>query len=105
MSACRRCKKRIRRGNVCQACASVKRKRSPLADKRAVVRVERMGACIEVHDVDARQAAAVLADMLSAFRALTREFPELVQDLTPVPGGSPVDADASEFGAKRRVGF
>jgi len=80
------------------------RRRGALTGKRAVVRVERCGACIEVHDVEAAQAAAVLADMLEAFRALTAEFPELVPDLTPVPGGAPVDGDASDYGAKR-VGF
>lgn len=99
MSACRQCKKRIRRGSLCQACAQP----SALEGRRATVMVERCGASIRVDDVDAMQAAAVLADMLMAFRALTREFSELVVDLTPVPGGSPVDGDASEFGA--RVGF
>jgi len=81
------------------------RRRSALTGRKAVVRVERCGACIEVHDVDAAQAALVLADMLSAFRRLTQDYPELVPDLTPVPGGSPVDGDASDYGAKREVGF
>ena len=80
------------------------RKRSVLAGRKAVVRLERCGACIEVHDVDAAEAGMVLADILSTFRALTRKYDELIPDLQPVPGGSPVDGDASDFGA-RRVGF
>lgn len=77
---------------------------SALAGRKAVVRVERNGACIEVHNVDAAEAGMVLADILSTFRALTRKYDELIPDLQPVPGGSPVDGDASDFGA-RRVGF
>ena len=101
MSACRGCKKRIRRGNICQACA----RRSVLAGKRASVSVERNGAAIRIEDVPASQSAEVLADLLSVFRELTQHYDELVQELGTVPGGSPVDGDASDYGAKRRVGF
>lgn len=80
------------------------RRRSALTGKRACVSVERNGASIRIDDVPAGQSPEVLADLLEAMRALTEHFPELVVDLNPVPGGAPVDGDASEFGA-RRVGF
>lgn len=81
------------------------RRRSALAGKRACVSVERNGCSVRLEDVPASDAAAVLADLLEAFRALSEHYEELIVDLQPVPGGAPVDGDASEFGAKRRVGF
>jgi len=80
------------------------RRRSALTGKKATVWIERNGAGIRIEDVPATESAAVLADLLEAFRALTQHYDELLPDLTPVPGGAPVDGDASEFGAKR-VGF
>jgi hypothetical protein len=83
----------------------MKRRRSALAGKKAVVFVERNGCGIRIEDVPALESAAVLADLLSAFRELTSHYEELTVDLTPVPGGTPVDGDASDFGARKRVGF
>jgi len=80
------------------------RRRSPLAGKKACVGVERNGAYIRIEDVPAMESASVLASLLDAFRELTGHYEELVPDLNSVPGGAPVDGDASEFGA-RRVGF
>jgi hypothetical protein len=83
-----------------------RRSRSALTGKRATVWIERNGAGIRIEDVPASQAASVLADILEAMRALATHYDELVADLNPVPGGTPVDGDASDFGArKRRVGF
>jgi len=79
------------------------RRRSALAGKRACVSVERNGASIRIEDVPAMECASVLASLLDAFRDLTSHYEELVPDLTPVPGGAPVDGDASEFGAQ--IGF
>lgn len=82
-----------------------RRARSTLAGKKATVCLERNGASIRVDDVPASQAAAVLADMLQAYRALTEHFPELVQDLAPVPGGVPVDVVDEWAEESHRVGF
>lgn len=83
------------------------KRRSALAGKKATVYVERNGAGIRIEDVPASQAATVLADMLEAMRALSAHYDELVVDLPPVPGGSPVEYtdDWSGDSRKRRVGF
>lgn len=85
------------------------RRRSALANLKASVAVERAGAMIKVDDVPAAQAGVVLADILQAFRAIARKYPEVVADLDPVPGGYPVDASedgwADESRKKKRVGF
>lgn len=85
------------------------RRRSALAGRKATVWVERNGAGVRIEDVPATESAAVLADLLEAFRALTEHYSELVQDLTPVPGGSPVEySDDWQYEpgeSRRRVGF
>lgn len=50
---------------------------SPLDGKRATVTVQRGGAEIIVHDVNAAQAFHVLVDMLEAFQGVEQGFPEI----------------------------
>lgn len=78
-----------------------------LDGKKASVCVERVGLTIRVDDVPANEAGLVAADILRAVRELTKHFPELVPELQPVPGGSPVEMpdDYWEEGRGRRVGF
>lgn len=85
----------------------MRRRRGALTGRKATVCVERNGASIRVDDVNAVDAAAVLADMLMAFRRLTEEFPELVIDLGSVPGGAPLqyEDDWSWDQDRKRVGF
>lgn len=83
-------------------------KRSALAGKKATVIVERNGAAIRVDDVAARDAGMVLADLLTVFRTLTKQFDELTPDLDAVGGGQPievVDDEWAEEGQRKRVGF
>lgn len=86
-----------------------RRKRSLLAGKSATVWIERNGVGLKMEDVPALQAPMILADMLAAFRALEKSFPELVRDLDPVPGGAPVDVTDDEWqddgSGRKRVGF
>lgn len=82
---------------------------SLLAGKKATVYLERNGLTIRVDDVDASVAGLVAADLLEAMRALRTKYPELIQELQPVGGYTPVevvDDDWSEEGSRpRRAGF
>lgn len=84
---------------------------SLLRGRKATVYVERNGAGIKVEDVDAAEAGLVLADILSALRALTQKYPELIQELGIVPGGDPVtvwevDGEPYPYERKKRgIGF
>lgn len=93
--------------------SKVARARKPapslLAGKKATVCLERNGLSIRVDDVDADVAGLVAADLLAAMRLLKAKYPELIQELQPVGGYSPVevvDDDWSEEGGRpRRAGF
>lgn len=82
---------------------------SLLAGKKATVSIERNGLSIRVDDVDADVAGLVAADLLAAMRLLRTKYPELIQELQPVGGYSPVevtDDDWAEDGSRpRRAGF
>lgn len=81
---------------------------SLLAGKKAAVSIERNGLSIRVDDVDAAVAGLVAADLLAAFRLLAQQFPELIQELQPIGGYSPLDVSAddwSEEGRRKRTGF
>jgi hypothetical protein len=80
---------------------------NPLARRTASVILERNGACIRVDDVPGTQAAVVLAQLLTDFRALQRRFPELIVDLGSVCGGPTVDVpeEYEDAEQRRRVGF
>ena len=86
-----------------------RRKRSLLAGKTATIWVERNGAGLKMEDVPASEAPLLLADLLAAFRALEKSFPEMIQDLGAVPGGAPIDVtddDWADDGRRRkRLGF
>lgn len=83
-----------------------RRKTGMLAGKKAVVIVERCGAMIRVDDIPASEAGVVLADMLEVFRVLQKNYPELVVDLDPVGGGTPIDVDDGDAELEsKRVGF
>ena len=84
------------------------RKKSTLAGRKASVVLERNGAAIRIDDVPAAQAGLVLADMLATFRVLQKKYPELVVDLEPVNGGTPIDVvddDWQDDSRAKRVGF
>lgn len=90
------------------------RKKKPskvaLIGRKASVAVERNGACISMSDVPAEQAGTVLGDLLKAFRLLSRDYPELIQQLDAIGGGSTTfvpDEYADDEGKARekRVGF
>jgi hypothetical protein len=78
---------------------------SPLAGLKASVILERAGACVRVDDVPACEAFSVLAELLGAMRVAASVCPELVVELSPVAGYSPLDVNTDDIGAKRKMGF
>lgn len=81
-------------------------KKSPLTGKTASVHLERNGLSIRIDDVPAAEAACVAFDLLEAMRLMTRFAPELVPDLNPVGGYSPLDTSADDWQQDdRRAGF
>ena len=77
---------------------------SPLDGLKAKVMIERNGATVCVEDVEAAQSFTVLAELLEAMRLAVKAYPELVQELQPVGGGSIDYVDEDEYEG-RRVGF
>lgn len=82
---------------------------SLLAGKKATVCIERNGLSIRVDDVDAAVAGLVAADLLEAMRLLRTKYPELIHELTPIGGYSPLDTADDEWAddgrRPRRTGF
>lgn len=78
-----------------------------LEGKKASVCVTRGGASIQVDGVPAAEAGLVLADILSAFRLLSRKFKEMREVPDTVPGGYPVEVVEDYYTGEedRRVGF
>jgi hypothetical protein len=82
------------------------RKKSPIADKKASVYLERNGLSIRIDDVNAADCACVAYDLLQALRLLTRTHGELVPDLNPVGGYHALDtSDHEDYDGRRRAGF
>ena len=84
-----------------------KKEDNPLLGLRASVILERAGACVRVDEVPADQAFTVLAELLGAMRMVAKVAPELTVELTPVPGGTPIDVIEDDYAEEghRRVGF
>lgn len=88
------------------------RKKTPdpslLKGRKATVCLERNGLSIRVDDVDADTAGLVAADLLAVYRLLTKTYPELIQEMQPVGGYTPVsvtDDDWQDDGRAPRAGF
>jgi len=70
------------------------------------VSVNRNGAEIEA-DVEWEHAPAVLKALLDVFRGVTKDYPELIQELQPVGGGAIGYAEDAYWEDRRRkkIGF
>ena len=84
-------------------------KRKPLGGLKASVILERSGACVRLDDVPAADAFTVLAGLLDAMRVAQAAYPELIAELSPVAGYSPLEVRDDEYAEQgripRRVGF
>lgn len=84
---------------------------APRASKRATlpkvkVTLHRQGLVMECDAVAWENAGECAARLLETFRTLTDRFPELIPELSPVGGGSPIEVrDDDDWESERRVGF